>query len=338
MNVDDLKEWYISHKKIFFASIELTQNCNFMCRHCYCTGKNTPNLSVEKFKVIIDNIYETGCIYINFTGGEIFAFPGFEDIYLYAKNKGFIINLLSNISLLNDRYLKLMTDLKPNNIAITIYGTNREEYEKFTGDGNNFDKVNVALDKLKKNNIPFTLRTVLNNTCYKSMKENKFFNMANKIGAPFKYTPFIFPKINGDKAPISEQVSVSKIIELEKNNMDVTKQWQAQIKSNEPYSWNCKAGINSFAVDYTGNAYICGLYRKNPISIVDNSIEVVLKHLLKERHKLNDDVMNVKCSACKYRKICKWCPAYSLIYNKNCNSPVDIFCKVSKARWDSFAE
>ena len=33
MKVEEIKNWYLKKEKLYFASIELTQNCNFKCKN-----------------------------------------------------------------------------------------------------------------------------------------------------------------------------------------------------------------------------------------------------------------------------------------------------------------
>ena len=276
MMIEKIKEWFIKNNKLYFATVELTQNCNFNCKHCYCTNKESYNLSLEDHITIVDKLYSTGCLFLNFTGGEIFTCKHFEEIYSYAKNKGFIIDLLTNASLINDKYISLLKKLPPKNIAITIYGVNEIDYENFTGDGANFDKTIHALELLKENKIPFVLRTVATKTLKNSLMNKEFNKLAERFNTRFKYDPIIFPKTTGDLSPLSESLSIKEIIELEKNTQQRKNVWKEQIDLNiedTEFFWGCRAGINSITIDFKGDAYVCGLYRVNPISIIDNNME-----------------------------------------------------------------
>lgn len=339
MKLDDVKEWFIKYNKLYFTTIELTQNCNFKCKHCYCADKEMGNLPLESFIKIIDKIYSTGCLFLNFTGGEIFTHKNFEEIYTYAKNKGFIIDLLTNASLINNRHIDLFKKLPPKNIAVTIYGTNEVDYKNFTGDADNFEKVIKSLELLKANKIPFVLRTVATKTLKKSLMNGEFDRLVERFDTTFKYDPIIFPKTNGDTSTLSEGLSIEEIIELEKNTERRREAWKKEIcinMQNNDFCWRCFAGSNSMTIDFKGDAYICGLYRKNPISVVDNTIDKVMEHLQSIHRKHIDIVNNNECSKCKNRKICKWCPAYSYIYNGNDTDKVKFFCDLSKERVNAF--
>ena len=336
MNVTELREWYKEKGKLYFASIELTQCCNFNCKHCYCTGKGKPYLRAEEYMAIIDRIWETGCLYLHFTGGEILTNPEFEAIYRYAKDKGFVIDLLTNGSLITDKQIALFKELPPQSIAITLYGTNEEEYAVFTGSAGNYHKVVRAMDLLWVHDIPFVLRTVAVQSYKDSLMALKFEKIAEKYGTTFKYDPIVFPQVNGNTGPLSQCLSVEEIIALESMNEQRCSAWQQLINGAGTYTWTCRAGINSLAVDYKGDAHVCGLYRAEPISILDNSMDVVLKHLAVVHERHINIVNSNACSTCLYRKLCKWCPAYAYVYNGNTGEPVQRFCDLAEARVRAF--
>lgn len=336
MKINEIKNWYIEKSKLYFVSLELTQNCNFHCKHCYCADKEHSNMPLENFITIIDKLYESGCLFLNFTGGEILTYKYFKEVYTYAKEKGFIIDLLTNVSLIDCELIELFKRLPPNNIAITIYGTNTKEYCEFTGNENNYHKVMAAIRLLKDNNISFVLRTVASKTYMKSLMNCSFENIANGFNTSFKYEPIIFPKTTGDIAPLKECLSPSEIVLLEKNNQSRTNAWANIIAENKPFKWSCNAGINSFAIDHKGVAYVCGLYRNNGISILSNDISVVMQHL-KSIHNAHKMIVDTNlCSKCELRNICKWCPAYSNIYNGNDYDKIDFFCELATERMKAF--
>lgn len=336
MKSEEVKDWFINNKKLYFASIELTQNCNFSCKHCYCSEKYSKNMPLENYINIIDKLHSAGCLFLHFTGGEIFTNKYFKDIYVYAKKKGFIIDLLTNGSLLNNELIELFKKLPPNNIAITIYGVNESDYLNFTGNGDNFNKTIKALELLKQNNIHFVLRTVATKTLRNSLLSGEFEKLAKRFDTTFKYDTIVFPKTSGDTTPLNESMTVDEIIELE-TKTDLRKDaWEKEIKSSKEFKWSCYGGVSSIAIDFRGDAFVCGLYRKNPISVIKNDMKVVLEHLKLIHEEHVKIVENNECNHCDKRTICKWCPAYSFIYNNDDNEKINFFCDLAKARVSAF--
>ncbi|MBQ8211089.1 MAG: radical SAM protein [Treponema sp.] len=341
MEYDDIKNWFVENKKLFFASIELTQRCNFSCKHCFCPEKTGGGLSLSELKKIIDKIYSTGCLFLNITGGEVLLCEHFLELYLYAKEKGFIIDIMTNGSLLRKEHVEVFKKFPPSNISITLYGANEQEYKDFTGNEKSFAKVMEGLELLKKNNIQFALRAVAAKTFEKSLLDGSFDKIAENFSVPFRYDPIIFPKISRDMSPLYECMSAASIVELEKSTGLRKSAWENKIKEAETekcFLWHCHGGVSSIFVDCKGNAFVCGIYRNEPISLVENEIDDVLMHLRNIHQKHEKIIYSNECSRCDKRKICKWCPAYSFLYNGNECDVVDFFCDLEALMEKCFGE
>ena len=81
----------------------------------------------------MDEITEAGCLWLLFTGGEIFARGEFLDIYTHAKQKGLLVTLFTNGTLINPKIADFLVHWRPFAIEITLYGRTKETYERVTG-------------------------------------------------------------------------------------------------------------------------------------------------------------------------------------------------------------
>lgn len=336
MKFEQIKQWYIENDLIFYASFELTQNCNFNCKHCYCPDKKTRILSFEDAKKVIDKLYDVGCFLLILTGGEIFTCEYFTELYVYAKKKGFMVDLMTNGSMISEKTISLFKKYPPHSISITVYGTNEDDYEIFTGNGSNFNKVIDGLELLKQNNINFNIRTVATKSLYKSIKNGSFDLLADRLQVSFRYDPIIFPKVSGEKTPLDECLTPEEIVKLENLNELRIGKWKEIMRDTTIFKWKCKAGKNSLFIDYKGYAHICGLYREQGISFIDEDMSDIRMHLRRIHERHESIVFNSECSTCDFRKICKWCPAYSNIYNGNEVEKVQFFCDLARERRECF--
>src|SRR5512146_10034 len=73
------------------VSVELTNRCPLSCVQCY---NNLPvndqkarsrELTLEEHCRILDELSDLGCLWLLYTGGEIFAHPHFLEIYTHAQ-------------------------------------------------------------------------------------------------------------------------------------------------------------------------------------------------------------------------------------------------------------
>ena len=113
------------------VSIEVTHRCPLQCQHSY---NNQPmsdanarkqELSLEEHVRLLDELVELGCLWILYTGGEIFARKDFLDIYTEAKKRGFLITLFTNGTMITPRIADHLVEYRPFNIEITLYGATR---------------------------------------------------------------------------------------------------------------------------------------------------------------------------------------------------------------------
>ena len=148
------------------VSIEVTRRCPLECLHCY---NNLPmgdvearrrELTFEEHCRLLDELVEMGCLWILYTGGEIFARKDFLDIYTEAKKRGFIITLFTNGTLINERIADHLAEYPPFAVEITLYGATRETYEALTGIRGSFDRCMKGIRLLKERNLPLKLKTV----------------------------------------------------------------------------------------------------------------------------------------------------------------------------------
>src|SRR4029453_13908837 len=128
------------------GTIEVTRRCPLTCVHCYNNlpladgaGASTELTYAEHCR-ILDELADAGCLWLLFTGGEIFARRDFLDIYTYAKKKGFLITLFTNGTLITPRIADYLAVWRPFSIEITLYGLTKETYERLTGIPGSFEK------------------------------------------------------------------------------------------------------------------------------------------------------------------------------------------------------
>ena len=132
--------------------------CNLKCRYCYGTyseRKEKDYTAIELLK-IIDELKELGTNILLTHGGEILVRKDIDEIFNYAKHKGFYISV--NINGFNVPN-KINTLKQLDAICISLDGR-EENHDKNRGKGSY--KIAVeAIDLLKKNNIPVIIHSTL---------------------------------------------------------------------------------------------------------------------------------------------------------------------------------
>lgn len=338
MNIDDLRKYTLEHRIPFAASIELTQKCNFRCNHCYCEDKKE-EMSTNEIFHILDKLHTANVLMLTFTGGEPFLRSDFIDIYMYAKEKGFIISIMTNLSLMNRRIVRTLARYKPRELMVTVYGSNEMEYHKNTGSINSYDRIKRNLRILKKYNVKYMLKVILKQDTFSSSVIKKYDALAETHGTKIFYDSMIFPKKDFSTEPISERLDIDDIINFEFSKEGIKSEWQKAVstRSNSPTIY-CTGGNNSLSVNSKGIAHICTLFVENGISILNNDFSVVWQKLKNSQNKLQEYYQASDCHDCSLKSICRWCPAYSKLENDSYTEKVQWFCNLSKSRVEKYGK
>jgi len=75
---------------------------------------------------------ELGAFWCLITGGEPLLRKDFADIYLCLKNKGLLVSVFTNATLLNRDHIELFKKYPPRDIEVSVYGVTPETYESVT--------------------------------------------------------------------------------------------------------------------------------------------------------------------------------------------------------------
>lgn len=330
------EEFWIKKRHPHVGGVELTPYCNLRCVHCYLQDQEKKTLlSTEEVKNIIDKLFEAGVLFLYFTGGEIFTRPDFLDIYIYAKKKGFIVELLTNGTLINSEIIRVFNLFPPASISISMYGKNEESYYRVTGQKGMYDRVINTFKLLFENSIHFEIK-------YIGMQENQddyfeIYNLAKSYGAEFSYSMELFPTLNGDGCTKNHMIPLNKIIEIENKMPYKKEEYKRLFEISNPFMnreeiplYLCDMAISNFLVDYQGYLNPCHKCRIKKWNLLVDDFNVAwddYKKLLKEKSSPNN-----KCLKCRYLMMCSPCVMVNYLSTGDYNTPADTVCKLTHLR------
>jgi radical SAM protein with 4Fe4S-binding SPASM domain len=326
------------------GTIEVTNRCPLECKHCY---NNLPmsdfvararELSLDDYKKLLDELADLGCLWLLFSGGEIFARRDFLDIYAYAKRKGFLVTLFTNGTLITERIADFLADLRPFTIEITLYGGTKQTYENLTGIPGSYDRCLRGIDLLLERKLPLKLKTValsINKHEIPLMRQ-----MAEDRGCEFTFDAMINPRIDCSASPLAVRLRPSEVVELDLDDPERVSEWRrlardhpapAYVPGEARQLYQCGGGINSFAIDPYGDLSICVLSHVDKFNVRDGSFrEGWEQYLLAVRtREINRPT---KCTGCGIRSMCGMCAANGELENGDAEAPVDFLCQVAHLR------
>ena len=152
------------------VSWKLTSLCNLRCKHCfYYTEKEkyfnnkydlTEDEAMNIAKTLVEDI---NVISFTLTGGEVLLCKYFEKLLKYLKSKNVCINIITNGTLINEKFASLFHSLlnfKYDAIQISLEGVTADVHNKIRGAGA-FEKTCRGLKILSAYNIPMKIVTAV---------------------------------------------------------------------------------------------------------------------------------------------------------------------------------
>lgn len=352
MKIQRYEEWSLGfHQRVvdqrvpIGGSIEVTRRCPHMCVHCY---NNLPlsdqeakrsELTYEEHCRILDEITEAGCLWLLYTGGEIFARQDFFDIYIYAKQKGLLITLFTNGTLITPEIADNLVKWRPFSIEITLYGRTRETYEKITGVPGSYERCMRGIHLLMERDLPMTLKTVVLTLNKHEIWEMKRF-VEEDLGLEFRFDAMINPRIDCSLTPLDVRLTPQEVVELDARDPKRAEEWKKfaerqngcvlpSERRDELYT--CGAGVVGFAIDPSGRLSVCEFAREHAWDLRSGSFRRGWEDFLSEV-RCKKITRQTKCVSCSIKAMCGMCPANGKLENGNPEEPVDFLCQVAHLR------
>ena len=339
-----LHQRLLAHRVPILGTIEVTRRCPSDCVHCYnhlpMGDKEARHreLTFEEHCRILNALAEAGCLWLLFTGGEIFARRDFLDIYTYAKNKGFLITLFTSGISITPKIADYLVEWRPFSIEISLYGMSKETYEKITRTPGSYDKCMRGIHLLRKRGLPLKLKTMAITLNKHEVWEMKQFT-EEKLGLEFRFDGLINPCIDWSESPLAVRLSPKEVVELDLRDPKRVKEWKRFAEEfNGPVHppehfdglYNCGGGINSFAIDPYGKLGICVLSRSG-YDLRSGSFQKGWENFIRDlRHRKITRL--TKCVKCEIKAMCGMCPCNADLENRDCEEPVDFLCEVAHLR------
>jgi radical SAM protein with 4Fe4S-binding SPASM domain len=337
---------YLGKRAPVEVSIELTRRCPLECLHCY---NNLPmgdqqarakELSFEEHCKLLEELVAAGCLWLLYTGGEIFARKDFLDIYTEAKKRGFLVTLFTNGTLITPKIADHLVEYRPFAIEITLYGATRETYEALTQVPGSYDRCMRGIQLLLDRGLPLKLKTVPTTINQHEVYAMKKF--AEELGVEFKFDPLVNPRIDCSQSPLAVRLTPEEVVTLEYVDAKRKQEYRRLVeddlvapvssKQSEGQRYFCGGGVSGCAIDPYGEMSICVISHQDGYGIRDGGFLEGWEGRLKEIRMQPRASKETICDRCKIQSLCSMCPANGELENGDPESPVEFLCQVAHLR------
>ncbi len=326
------------------GSIEVSRRCPLTCVQCYNRlpmddgPARSRELSLAEHRRILDEITEAGCLWLLYTGGEIFARPDFLDIYTHAKRNGLLLTLFTNGTLITPRIADYLAEYRPLSVEITLYGASADTYERVTGVRGSYARCLRGIRLLLERRLPLKLKAV--GITYNRHELAAMRGLAEDLGVAFAFDAEINPHIDCSPEPLAVRLAPAQVVALDLQDERRLNEWrQLAARHGEQGSagpmpeqlYDCGAGLLSFAIDPEGMLTLCVISHRDRYDLRRGTFrEGWDRFLLEVRSRTT--ACRTRCAACNLRWICGSCPATGYLETGDPEDPVDFLCETSHLR------
>ena len=339
------------------VSFELTPVCNMACRMCYVRMDKKTQESIAPLHTCgewikaAEQAREHGLLYILLTGGEPFTHPEFADILSGLHNRGFIVSINSNGTMMDEKTAEWLKLTPPSRINITLYGASDETYARLCGKKDGFTRVSHAIRILKEAGIQIKINVSL--TPYNADDLEGIFAFCKEQGLLISATSYMFPPLRRDKTSIGRNDRFSpeeaayysaKIESLLNGEEAFLKRAEkgdfAELSAavdedcsldctGEGDAIRCRAGKCTGWVTWDGRLLACGMI---PDENAPNVFRVGFMDAWKTVTNKTDRIrLPAECRSCELKDTCKACAAMVFTESGNYHTVPEYRCRMSHA-------
>jgi len=337
---DYFEEYFKGKPQLTNLHIEITSKCNERCIHCYIPHENKiTNIDPNLFYDIIEQCKDLKLLHLTLSGGEPMLHRDFCDFLKKCREYDFSVNVLSNLSLLDDKIIK---ELKANpllGVQVSLYSMNPLIHDEITQVKGSFEKTKNGILKLIENDILLQISCPImkqNKNCYADVKK---WAENYKVHAGDDYV--IIGGYDHTTKNLSCRLSIDEVKELINdkavNNAKYLEQIEEEAKKKKDITSDdfvCSVCHSSICITENGNVYPCAGWQN---CVVGNVKEVSIKEIWDNSKKVQY-LRNLrkkdfpKCIQCSDKDFCTMC----MVRNANESPTGDLlavneyFCKIAK--------
>jgi MoaA/NifB/PqqE/SkfB family radical SAM enzyme len=312
---------------------ELTFGCGFHCRHCMTDCYNRPSLlkkelSAAQVKKVLGKLKAAGVFWLCFSGGDPLSRKDFFEIYDHAKALGFLVTIFTNGAAIDRRMARRLAENPPFVIEITINAATSKLYEKISACQGSYKKVMQALKWLKKEQIPFKVKTQVTEDNIREVPRIK--NFVDGLGVSWETSHLLYPRLNGDLTPCALRVAPAAL--FEKSHKAGLPHGEISCAKSGSDNRLFPCVIDSAAemnIDPYGFGFFCPLLREPKFDLFKTDIAVARRHAKRAVEQTRLPPLS-PCASCGLRVYCPWCPGWAFLEKGDREASVDYCCEIAK--------
>lgn len=332
--LNNLSVWAKENRLPLYTTFELTPFCNFNCVMCYIrlnkeqAKEQGEMLTAEQWLDIAKQAKEMGTLTLTLTGGEPLTHPDFWEIYSELNKMGFLVNLLSNGSLIDEEAMERFRLYgMPHMVKLTAYGASDDTYKKVCNSADGFTKLSKAVDLLKKAEVPLKMTSTI-------VRENAsdlqgIYRFAFEKNVPMQHTISVLKSSRGalnsaetSRFEFADFPNELSLEDLERNKFPPLE---------SPFAW-CASYGNSLWVTWHGHLQLCSSL-SYPYIQYTGSLSSGFNNLCEQLQNIKSPA---ECGECEWKGFCQRCPGILCAESGHPEKIDRNFCNMAKRLQDLY--
>ncbi|MBU2487770.1 MAG: radical SAM protein [Proteobacteria bacterium] len=320
------------------GSVDLTDQCNLACVHCYGgdrarAGRFSGGPKFADLARFLDQAADAGCLFLLFTGGECLLRPDFPELYARAAGLGMRVTVFTNGTLVTPDLARLFREFPPHGVEISLYGLTPEVHDGVTRVPGSLARSLAGFRLLSEAGVRLAVKTIL-----MAQNRQEFFDLerfAVDNGARFRFDPAVFPRLNGDPGPVEYRVSPAEAVEKDLSDPGRLGRWKDYWDRDggrkQPLGTGCGAGRNSFHLDSAGRLVPCLMMGAPAVDALEPEFSRAWQQLRAETLRAGHAEPE-ECRGCGKKILCDFCPAFFALETGSARERSAFVCEMAGLR------
>jgi MoaA/NifB/PqqE/SkfB family radical SAM enzyme len=300
-----------------------------------------PYLTTAQVFQVLDTLEQAGVLWLVLTGGEIFTRRDFEQIYRRAKEKGFLVTLFTNATMVTDRIAAMLAEEPPFLVEVSIYGADAEHYEATTGIPGSFARFERGIERLMAAGVALVLKTTISSFTQDHLRAMK--EWCDRRGLAYKVDRMLDVRHDGGQEPALYRIEPRKVKRIGEL-IDEVFQWEAPtvqadagplpecaVRESDHAGaeelYYCGAGRVSVFVDALGNASHWVIDREPSFPMLSMPWDELWTRM--GEWVTQPLPADAPCSGCGLRGKCSNCPARARLATGDPYAKDPYFCDIT---------
>lgn len=322
--------------------IEITSKCNERCVHCYIPHEFKKHMmDVKMFFNLMSQCQDLNIQHVTISGGEPMLHPHFLLFLKKCRECDMSVNILSNLTLLDDDIIEEMKRNPLLGVQTSIYSLEAEIHDKITNSNYSLQKTMNGVKSLVKHGIPIQISCPIMKTnlgSYSKIKE-----WANQYNVSVEYDYTLIGQYNGNTSNLLYRLSEEEVEQVIMDELTKNDNYKRELMNEAIENRNkteddyiCSVCNSSICVAPNGNVFPCAGWQGFILgNIANDSLSEIWYHSNKV-----DNLRSLKrkdfkeCEGCEKRDYCTVCMVRN--YNESLtHNPLEIskyFCKIAEIK------